>query len=193
MKKFSILITAAMVLIFIMPAFAGKPTPETNQTEIINTSENPVPITTNDQIEVIIANPNPVSITDESAKKSVISKYMEVLDTRTNYIIMTVPTDKEFILTDIVATPIAGGAAKEFDFSVKEHINAPPWEVTKIHLKSGYINLTSGIFVTSGYINLTSGIPFSPGVDVVIFSEMFSGFGGLYITITGYLLDHLVQ
>ena len=42
---------------------------------------------------------------------------------------------------------------------------------------------------TGGLFNLTSGIPFSPGPDVV-FNAQFVG-SQVYLTITGYLLDHL--
>ncbi|MBA7496704.1 hypothetical protein ES702_07313 [subsurface metagenome] len=189
MKK--ILTTAVMVLIFIVPAFAGKPGP--NQTEIINTSDNPVPITTNDQIEVIVVDeptttrdvnivnpdPIPVSITDESAKKTVISEYRELVSTGTDYIIMAVPTDKKFILTDIIAK-----SSKYYPDNFNVYLSVKEGSVMKIR----------SLFVETdepGVFNLTSGIPFSPGADVV-FNAEFSGSGvgsGVYLTITGYLSD----
>ena len=152
-----------MVLIFIMPAFAGKPT--TNQTEIINTLDNPVPITTEDQIEVFVVN--------ESAKKSVISEYMELVTANLAYLIMIVPTDKEFILTDIVSGNTNAGM-----FTV--------WENGDIKIRAELVGTNNPYS-----IHLTSGIPFSPGSNVYI-NAYFSG-SPLYLTITGYLLDHLDQ
>ena len=164
MKKISILITAAMVLIFIMPAFAGKPTPETNQTEIINTSENPVPITTNDQIEVIV-------VDEPATARTVISANIEVYDAG-DYILMTVPPDKKFILTDIVAGIKEPSRPR---FFVKED---SVWKIL----------VTFDSFDGSSHsINLTSGIPFSPGANLVISNTVNEGY--VYITITGYLLD----
>ncbi|MFO7556758.1 MAG: hypothetical protein R6W88_16280 [Desulfobacterales bacterium] len=87
---------------------------------------------------------------------------------------MTVPTDKEFILTDIIATSVP--TSPNIYLSVKED------SVMKIR----------SLFVadnTGGLFNLTSGIPFSPGADVV-FNAQFVG-SQIYLTITGYLLDHL--
>jgi len=87
---------------------------------------------------------------------------------------MTVPTDKEFILTDIIATSVP--TSQNIYLSVKED------SVMKI----------PSLFVagnTGGLFNLTSGIPFSPGPDVV-FNAQFVG-SQVYLTITGYPLDHL--
>ena len=83
---------------------------------------------------------------------------------------MTVRTDKEFILTDIIATSVP--TSQNIYLSFKED------SVMKIR----------SLFVagnTGGLFNLTSGIPFSPGADVV-FNAQFVG-SQVYLTITGYL------
>jgi hypothetical protein len=65
---------------------------------------------------------------------------------------MTVPTDKEFILTDIIATSV------------------PTSQNIYLSVKEDSVMKNRSLFVagnTGGLFNLTSGIPFSPGADVV--------------------------
>ena len=105
-----------MVLILIVPAFAGKPTPEPQQTQ------------------------------------TVISEYMEILLPNTDYVIMTVPSDKTFILTDMIFSA-SNASTFAYNMYLKEDSN--------IKIPNLYIT-------NSRPINLISGIPLASGSDVIV-------------------------
>ena len=178
MKRNMLLVVLMAFAVFAIPSHAGKPTPQTGQVEVVNSPENPVPVTTADQIDVNViteptvprdvnvtnSSPIPVILTDGIGQKNIISGYV---DSITGGGVITVPGDKQLILADIVI--YFGG------------------ENTRIKVnEDGNIKLNMAYFYEQGgytrSLHFNSGIPFASGSNVNIE-------GNGRVTISGYLIE----
>lgn len=166
MKKFVLLITLLVAVVFIIPTYAVKPPQPADQVEIINAPENPVPVTTDDQLDVNVTNasPIPVTIPDAGSQKTIVSAY--ILPSGS---LRIVPADKIFILTDIVVDYGFNGGQ---NFFIKEDT------IAKFHMTFG------GDPPYTGSFHFVSGIPFAPGSNVNIESS-----AGAHFMVTGYEID----
>jgi len=174
MKRFAILTVLLSAMVVVQAhAQVGK----VKSVEIVNTIDNPVPVVNLEELNVNVVNPEPipVSISNDSKKKVPVSAYIQISQIA-DYTIMSIPNDKQFILTDIVGSSFGG--ASSANIYVKE-------DTTKKLL----VILKWGASYGMDSISFSSGIPFSPGTNVVISNLQTGNPYDLSITITGYLLD----
>jgi len=193
MKKVTFLLALLAIAIFAVPTFARKPTPRVGQVEVVNNSENAVPVTIIDEsvpvtispdepMPVTLSDGDPVPVTISSdagpvpvvitggSQKTIISAQGHLNSTAPSVVLLTVPQDKKLIITDIVAS----------GFSLNSKNNAS---------LMGKITLYVGSENENKSWHFNAGIPYGPNEEVIIelgAGSMDSG----YIFISGYLTDY---
>jgi hypothetical protein len=191
MRRITLLTILLTSVVFLVPTYAGKPQPSPNQVEVVNTIDNPVPVTMDQATVTVVndssnplpvdlgnaqvtigndqSNPVPVSVVDGCTKTIVSGQYGFTPSVASVTFIDDVPADSVFIVTDLIVS-WNGGSVFRVDL-----------------LEDSSTKFSIQVLLAEGQyhpFSFNSGVSFASSSDVIISNP--SGWNG-NVFISGYL------